>query len=377
MGRWSLWAKGCLAGLLALVAAAAVVAWLERGPLETWYTLRRLIQANEADREAWAEQTAALDEAVVPGLSDALTRKEDGRCANVEAALLHLAARWGMADGRTAQLSGSLADAFPRCSGAGQRVVLRVQAAWLGKYPEGEVPPPGMLLAAARSVALAARGNDSGVRHEALQVTVEMFKRANGEEKLGGCRELLQACLQDPEAANRSQAIVLAQHPAMGLLEQITPLLGDPVPEVRREAMAAARSAPETVVQTDHLLRWLHDPDDDVRRLCEAVLRGRGMTEEHLKLGRLLTDARASVRLQVLDYLHPNSGLEPGVWLRLLSVDAEPAVRVAAVRAAVAHPQVDLSDRIDQMAQSDPSPTVCQLARYYLASQVQRKQSPR
>jgi hypothetical protein len=374
MRRWSLRAKGYLAGLLALVVAAAVVAWLERNPLLTWYTLHRLTGANEADREAWAEQTAALDEAAVPGLIARLTCPEEGVCANIEAAVLHLATRWGTQDERTARFSGFLADGFPRMSAPGRRVVLRAQAAWLSQCPAAEAPAAGMVLAAARAVALAARGNDGGVRREALRVTEEMLRRANGEETLGGCRELLQACLQDSEAPNRCRAIVLAQNPLIGLMEQITPLLGDPVPEVRREAMAATRSAPEAVVQTDHLLRWLHDPDDDVRRLCEAVLRSRGMTEEHLKLGRLLTDARASVRLQVLDYLHPNSGLEPGVWLRLLSVDAEPAVRVAAVRAAAGHPQVDLSDRIDQMAQSDPSPTVCQLARYYLSSQVQHKQ---
>jgi hypothetical protein len=374
MRRWSLRGKCYLAGFMAVAVGAAVAAWHERAPLQTWYTLRCLAQAGDADREAWAERTAALDEAAVPGLIGCLASPDQRVCANVEATLLRLAARWGTQDERTGRLSGCLADAFPHLSGAGQRVVLRAQAVWLGRDEPAEAAAPGALLAAARSVALAARGNDSGVRHDALEVIAVLLPVAAGEDTLGGCRELLQMCLQDPDAWNRGRAIVLAQHPGMGLLEQITPLLGDPCPEVRREAMSAARSAPETVVQTDHLLRWLHDPDDDVRRLCEAVLRGRGMTEEHLKLGRLLTDSRASVRLQVLDYMHPNSDLEPGVWLRLLSVDAEPAVRVAAVRAAVSHPLVDLSDRIDQMAQSDPSPTVCQLARYYLSSQLQRKQ---
>src|SRR5262249_34513341 len=154
--------------------------------------------------------------------------------------------------------------------------------------------------------------------------------------------------------------------PEMGLLEQVPPLLSDPVAEVRREAMLAARSAPEGVVRTDHLLRWLHDPDEDVRRLCESVLRGRNMTEAHLKLARLLTDDRPAVRLQVREALQSETDLEPGVWLRLLSVDPDAAVRVAAIRAACSHPLVDLTDRIEQMAQSDPSPTVCQLARIYL-----------
>jgi hypothetical protein len=67
-----------------------------------------------------------------------------------------------------------------------------------------------------------------------------------------------------------------------------------------------------------------------------------------------------------LDHLHQSHDLDPGLWLRRLSHDPSPAVRVAAMRAMTQMPYVDLSDRIDQMARSDPSPTVCQLARYYL-----------
>ena len=38
------------------------------------------------------------------------------------------------------------------------------------------------------------------------------------------------------------------------------------------------------------------------------------------------------------------------------------------MRAMSQQTSVDLSDRIDQMAHDDPSPTVCLLARYYLKS---------
>jgi hypothetical protein len=192
---------------------------------------------------------------------------------------------------------------------------------------------------------------------------------------LGDCRELTQVALRDGEPQVRLRAIQLAVHPQLGLLEQVMRLLNDPVAEVRREAMLAARSAPEAIMKTENLLRWLHDPDEDVRRLCEAVLRGRNLSEKHLKLGRLLTDHHAAVRLQVLSSLHADTDLEPGVWLRLLSIDPEPAVRVAAVRAAADDPRVDLSDRLDQMVQSDPSPTVSQLARYYLSCQKRRNPS--
>jgi hypothetical protein len=102
-------------------------------------------------------------------------------------------------------------------------------------------------------------------------------------------------------------------------------------------------------------------------------LHGRGFRGKDLQLGRLITDPRPAVRLQVLERLLADDGLEPGVWLRRLSVDRAPEVRVAAIRAAVEDPRVDLSDRIDQIARSDPSPTVSQLARYYLSCQQQRK----
>src|SRR5205807_2290532 len=49
--------------------------------------------------------------------------------------------------------------------------------------------------------------------------------------------------------------------------------------------------------------------------------------------------------------------------------DPSAAVRAATARAAADQKQVDLSDRIDQMAQTDPSPTVQQVARYYLSCQ--------
>src|SRR5262249_52019682 len=126
-------------------------------------------------------------------------------------------------------------------------------------------------------------------------------------------------------------------------------------------------------IRDDELLRSLHDPDPDVRRLCEATLRSRGLQEEQLRRGRLLTDPRPAVRLQVLDGLCRAPDLEPGVWLRHLSHDPEPAVRAAAVRAAAEQTLVDLSDRIEQMARDDPSDTVRQMARHYLSC---RKSAP-
>jgi HEAT repeats len=371
MRRLSFRSKVLLGGLV-LLGAAAAVAWYERVPLLTWFCVRALGRAGEADRDVWADRVVGLGDAAVPELIGCLARDDPRLCESARVALARFVSRWGAEDPRRPELAARLVEAFPRLSSAGRQNVVALHAEWLSA--EEGAPPPAVVGAAGRVLALAARTPEKEVRAAGLRLAAAVLAQPGSAEALGDCRELVQVCLKDPEPANRVLAArVAAQHAGLGLLEQVMPLLNDPAAEVRREAMLAARAAPETIVKTDNLLRWLHDPDEDVRHLCEAVLHGRGMTEVHLKLARLLTDERPSVRLQVLDYLHPDSDLEPGVWLRLLSIDPEPAVRVAAIRAAVFHPVVDLSDRIAQMSQSDPSPTVCQLARLYLSWQHQRK----
>jgi HEAT repeat protein len=160
------------------------------------------------------------------------------------------------------------------------------------------------------------------------------------------------------------RAVKLALRPGMDLLEPVAALLADPAAEVRRAALLAVGPAPQAVPD-EGLLPCLHDPDPEVRRLCEAALAGRGLRPEHVRLGRLLTHPSPGVRAEVLDQLHSAPDLDPGVWLRRLSHDPSPAVRAAALRAMTEQTGVDLSDRVDQMARSDPSPTVCYLARLY------------
>ena len=74
----------------------------------------------------------------------------------------------------------------------------------------------------------------------------------------------------------------------------------------------------------------------------------------------------------MLDQLGEAGDVDPGVWLRRLSHDPSPAVRAAAARVMSGLDHIDLSDRLDQMSRGDPSPSVAQLARYYLS----RKRDP-
>ncbi len=134
---------------------------------------------------------------------------------------------------------------------------------------------------------------------------------------------------------------------------------------MRKNALLALGSAP-AVLSDEDLLPLLHDPDDEVQNLCELALRSRGLQENHILLARYISDARPAARLRVVELLRETHDLEPGVWLRRLCQDPAPAVRAAAIRAAVSQSQVDMRACLTDMAEEDPSLTVRQLAAHYL-----------
>jgi len=365
LGRIKKWTVG---SALVLLLGLGALAWLERTRLTIWYCVHGLAAAGDADRNQWVERVAGLDAAALPALLDRLGQDDPQACANVQQALASLADRWGSDDPRVADLVGRLSAAFAALSTPGQQAALTVADRAVAAADRSTSLPAALVPSAVRLLEQAANLPDESVHAEALSLASTLADRVGQEQVVRACRALAAACLRDQDKDNRTHAVRLALHPKVWLLREVVPLLGDPAPEIRRAVMAAVGSKPEAI-DTDDLLPWLHDPDAQVRGLCEEALRLRGLREAHLRLGRLKTDQDPKVRLQVVDYLPYSTDLDPGVWLRSLSHDPVPAVRAAAIRAAVEQGVVDLSDRIDQMAQNDPSPTIRQLAQHYIACQ--------
>jgi HEAT repeat protein len=355
--------------VLIFVMAVGSGAWWQRGTILAWVYFQGLAQAGDNDRQAWIERVASLDGEAIPGLCRCLEKPEPAVCANAKAALVRLAADWPSADSRQESLHTRLAAAFPRLSMAGQCTVLSLYATWAGRAMSTT-----MAEAAVRLLGQGGRAPDKDVRGQALALTAALVNQDLSAEQTALCRELVRTALRDSEAVNRTEAARLAVHPRFGLARDVAPLLDDPAPEVRQMAMAAVGSAPDAVA-TDDLLRSLHDSDADVRRLCEAALRGRGLRPADVAMGRLVTDASPTIRLKILNRL-PRTGLEPGVWLRRLSQDPNPAVRAGAIRAAADYAQVDFRERLEVMSQHDPSATVRQLAEHYLNWQRNNPSEP-
>jgi hypothetical protein len=356
-----------LVGLLAL-AALAVGAWLNRAALLRWYYLRQLTAATGANRETWVERVAGLGEAILPGLLGCLTREDARACANAETALARLARSWGPADPRTLALIHELRQRFAVLSRPGREAGLELVIALL-RPDGGKTPAPAPLVEpCGQLLATAAPAAGSGVRVRALALG-EVLAENGPARWLGAFRELITRGLAEEDQECRVRAIHLALHSALrkepDLLGRMVPLLRDGRAEVRRAALLAVGLA-DQVITDDELLPLLHDPDAEVRRLCEAALRGRGLPEGQLRLARLISAPQPQERLGVLRHLQETEVPDPGLWLRRLTQDPDPAVRFAAMAAASGSRQADLSERLREMRDTDPSPTVRQWAPYFM-----------
>lgn len=351
---------------LGVLLLATGIGWWQRTPILAWHYVRQLAQAAERERAAWVERVASLDSAAFPGLHACLKCDDARACANAEAALLCLTSRWGADDSRSLQVIQTLSDDFAHLSAGGQRAVLALLATLLRTGKE-KTPPVLVTQSAGRLLQLAAPSADEGVRHSALVLAELLVQRSPGQW-LDVQRALVLSGLRDAAKDNRVRAVHLTLRSELrresDLLDKVAPLLRDSSAEVRRAALLAVGMAEKTVAE-DELLPLLHDADAEVRRLCETALRGRGLSEDHLRLARWISDPLPSARLQVLEHLWHVEDLDVNTWLRRLTQDTDVAVRAAAVRAAATQTLVDLSDRLRQMAHDDPSPTVRQLAAFW------------
>ena len=307
---------------LGIVMVGLLIAggWFAHKPLLMWYYMRGLDDGIE-ESDVNYDGIAGLGQAAVPTLLDSL-RRDDAHYDRVAKAIGMILDRLAADGAQLTQIAQRLADSFPQFSASGKWAVLQL------------------------AESLPARG--------------------------AGCKEaatkIVQAGLQDDEASNQEQAISLAVKPEFGLGAAVVPLLKDSKPEVRRSALLAVAALRESVPDDD-LLPCLHDSDAEIRGLCETALKARGLRDKDVQLGRLIIDPKPLKRLEVLRFLPHDSQLDPHAWLNRLCQDPSPAVRASAARAAMdptSSLDVDLSQRVRQMAQSDPDGTVRQIADYLI-----------
>jgi hypothetical protein len=314
-------------GLVLVLAAVGVWVGSNSSALHARYAAHRIKSAaTDEERARWADALASHGDAGLSRLVEFVRSGDPDCCPAAAAALERHVNALPEGDPRAVTLCGQLLDTFP---GSGEAT----PAAVLGLLPT-------------------------------------VLKRAGGAHAVK-CREVVVAGLRMPAMPARLLAVRLAMHPQMKMRADLVPLLGAAEPEIRRAALFAVGPATDDdpVIGDEELFRWLHDPDEGVRKGCYDALVSRGRSEPEIMLGRRLTHPEPGERLKLLlDLRYDDDVADPEPWLERLSRDTEPAVRAGAARVAVevaADRRLPVPVWVGRLADADPDPTVRRVAGYF------------
>ena len=116
-------------------------------------------------------------------------------------------------------------------------------------------------------------------------------------------------------------------------------------------------------IETVQLMRRLHDSDPRLAMRAETELTRRGFSVLHMELARQLFHPDVEVRKRLAQGLPGTTGVNAVPWLRQLSRDRDPQVRMTAITLMATTGEPSLLDEIEQIAARDPSPRVRQQAK--------------
>lgn len=131
---------------------------------------------------------------------------------------------------------------------------------------------------------------------------------------------------------------------ALGLLAR-RQSLGEPMPD---------DSAGWQKLQPRDVMRSLHDPDPQIVLAARVELARRGITGALVDVARQATDPDPNVRRQFAESLPSLPGVDAKPWLMQLSYDDDPQVRATAVTLMATSGDLEMTHRLEQIAQDDP-----------------------
>jgi HEAT repeat protein len=212
--------------------------------------------------------------------------------------------------------------------------------------------------------------SDDACRKAVLGLLPNILKRT-GNTYATKCREAIAAGLKMPDPDSRVLSIRMALHPDVKMRSELLHLLTDPEPRVRGAALFGVASVTdgEQVIADEELFRWLHDPDEGVRKVCYDALVSRDRSETEISLARRLSNPDPSERLKLLfDLRYEDDISDPEPWLERLSRDQEPAIRAGATRVVLevmADRKQNCPGWVARVTDADPDPTVRRVAGYF------------
>lgn len=173
-----------------------------------------------------------------------------------------------------------------------------------------------------------------------------------------GFHPLVVRRLEDAESACRAAAIrCLGRLPIDEAAAPAVAGIRDGDFQVRYQTLVAFADRPRLLTD-EAILPLLHDPVPDLGGLAERVLKARGLSQEQVGLGRLVSHARPDIRASAIPLLLKRDDIDPIVWLLHLTEDADASVRLQAVRALEGRITAEARQRLREMAAADESEEV-------------------
>jgi len=123
------------------------------------------------------------------------------------------------------------------------------------------------------------------------------------------------------------------------------------------------------ILPEEDILPLLHDNfNPAVPDLARRILKGRGLSDELISLGRQVYDPNPAKRIAAIPSLKDRTDIDPTVWLLFLSRDTDESVRLTSLNALAGREQPEVRERMAEMAKFDASKAVKQKAQALLIS---------
>jgi hypothetical protein len=346
-----------------IIACAGVGFW-QQNTIAAWYRTWKMQSATPEMLPGYVKLFEAMGLTGTEALIGSFQSTSETACQNARQVLSKILNIWPPNDQRRATVIQQMAIMAPLYSACGQKECLGL----LQEMMQNDMPHREMQNVLATIIAHASTNSETRLGiYEALIQTLRNEENIE-ESLLKQSKSLVIVGIKSDQEAIRLAAIRLAVLPGLQFHEHLVPLVSgqntDPSIEVRQLVLLALGEH-EKLLATDDLCRYLNDPDKEVRAIAERVLHVRGLSQNQIKLARLMHDENAARRAELPGMVLGTAEVDTFQWMERLSKDPAPAVRAATARAIGSCADQRMSTLLKVLSEQDQDQTVQQIARFY------------
>jgi hypothetical protein len=184
--------------------------------------------------------------------------------------------------------------------------------------------------------------------------------------RLGDCEQVnVEAANLQLDRGSKARCAAVRCLAALALDDKAAPaadLIKDKNWQVRLNVVVAFAER-RGVLPEEEIFPLLYDSAELIPEMAARVLKARGLTSDQINLGKLIVHPKAEIRASAIPLVLKREDIDPVTWLIYLSRDTDDAVRGQAVDALAGRLTPEARQRLEEIAQSDPSTKIRATAR--------------